>query len=283
MSEPRQYLDHYDDLARLWIAAEQRADPDRYAGLKWDGLLSVARDRCIMICQGEVRYSECSVGDQAVWHGRPRSRLWDDLPQYMDANGVMHKRREDAEQATNDIEEAMRKRNERDREVSAGSLGTYDPMDVHWSAVRARGQGVREFSWVNVYDTVDFSGADADVMTITAFGNKNIGDPFMTNMQVAGMFIYDSLFIGDTFYVVPKMSGALPGSSVVPWDNAIVELTIGTRPYASMLLADAFVGHTASFRIPQRQCFSARIHLRRPCPGLRVRFHLEGILERDIA
>lgn len=274
-SSPR-YNDHYDDLARLWISAEQRANPDLYVGLDFKGLLSVARDRCIAICSGEVRYSETGAGDRQVWHGRPRSRLWDDMPVYMDSAGKMHKARGDAELANSDIEQAMRKRS--GKEVSAGSLGSFDPVDIDWSELRRPGGGVREFAWVNVYDTIEFVG-DGNIETF--FGNQNIGNVFLTNMQVAGQFSGNSRFIADTFYVVPKK---VAGDLEIPWDDAVVEMYIGARCCAGpMILADAFVGYTAELQIPSRSNFGARIYLRRPCPGLRVRCHLEGILERNIA
>lgn len=272
------YHDHYDDLARLWIGAETQANPDQYNGLPFDGLLSVARDRCIAICNGEVRYSECGTGDLQVWHGRPRSRLWDESRLYIDAAGVKHKNQTDAENANVEIVAKMPRR--KGRRVDAGSLGGYDHADVDLGERRAS-VVVRECAWANVYDTFEFSGNDrSSTIVVNVFGNRNIGNALLTNMQVAGQFCSDMMFEGDTFYVVPKQQ---EGAGDVPWDDAIAELTVGMKGVTGpMLLSTAFVGYTAPFRIGPRESFKASLYLRRPCPGLRVRFHLEGILSRHV-
>lgn len=243
-SEPR-YLDHYDDLARLWLGAELRAHPDSYKDLAFDGLLSVARDRCIQICRGEVRYSECGTGDLEVWHGRPRSRMWNDMPPPWP-------------------EPAMRRRPGIPRYAAAAAVDAVRPTRA----------------WGNFYDTFEFLGVDREEMSPTFFGNRNIGNVFLTNLQMAGQLSYQGKFYGETFYVIPKMR--LPSEdNQVPWDEAIVEFLIGMkRVTGPMILSTAFTGYTAPFHIGPRDNFSARLYLRRPCPGLRVRAHIEGIYER---
>jgi hypothetical protein len=240
-SEPR-HLDHYDDLARLWIGAELRSHSDNYKDLAFDGLLSVARDRCIQICRGEVRYSECGTGDLEVWHGRPRSPMWD--------KRIPPQKRE------------SKRRPGVPRYVVAVDAG--EPNRV----------------WANFYDTFEFTGENRQEMSPSFFGNRNIGSAFLTNLQVAGQFASDGQFFGEMLYVIPKMR--IPSEDhQVPWDDAIVEFSIGMKSLTvPMILSTAFVGYTAPFHIGPRQNFGGRLHLRRPCPGLRVRFHIEGIFER---
>lgn len=59
----------------IWYCAERRADPSLPAyseGLAEGDLIARALPRVVAVFSGEVRWSEASAGDKAIWRGRPR-------------------------------------------------------------------------------------------------------------------------------------------------------------------------------------------------------------------
>ncbi len=58
--------------ARRWYAAECAADPKLPQNLTDGDLYALAVPRVRQLFAGEVRWSETSPGDKAIWRGRPR-------------------------------------------------------------------------------------------------------------------------------------------------------------------------------------------------------------------
>ncbi len=58
--------------ARLWYSAECAADPKLPANLTDGDIYALAIPRVRALFAGEVRWSETSPGDKAIWRGRPR-------------------------------------------------------------------------------------------------------------------------------------------------------------------------------------------------------------------
>lgn len=185
-------------------------------------ILAVAMPRVMAVVTGEVRWSEASAGDKAIWLGRARN----------------------AELAK-----------------------------------------AREHTYANVYDTIVVmpSGhADAYVAhnynrlvgagSWHMFGNANVGNMFLTNMQVAGQFWFDRTAVIEQMYAVTDRP-------ITADDNLVLEMIVGMSPVRMLPLHDWCVGVPGPIVIPVRQNFSVRVsttgRMREP---LEIRVHLEGIL-----
>jgi hypothetical protein len=276
-------------LALDWLEAERLANPAEWPAERLTQIkdeMTVAVDRVYEVISGNVKWEDASPGDKAVWKSRVTSvpmfaRSW----------------RRNGEARTEDPE----KRAEVERLLE-------DPIRVRTSDGIARQRaetprlgggprlhGVRERLWWVIYDTVRFdpSGrSDGNCVrsgSIRMFGNANIGNVFLTNMQVPGQMPGDSSFTLNCIYASVSSLEALHWAA----DNVTVDFIIGERrSMPTLFIRDLFRGvdllQPGRFPliIPVRQRYSATVTCRKEVPAeippFDMTLHLEGLLTRDI-
>jgi hypothetical protein len=121
------------------------------------------------------------------------------------------------------------------------------------------------------------------------FGNRNVGNPWLSNLQIGGVFPGDSSFIVLGLYVTTSSLEALH------WAARRVGFTfiIGDRPMTPMLfVSDLFRGvplTTPKARplvIPVRQSYNVLASFKerppRNLPAFDLTFHFEGLRTREI-
>ncbi len=271
----------YVHLAMDWLKAEQRANPADWEGRVFDrDAMSVAIDRVIAVVSGQVAWQDTSPGDKAVWKSRVEA-----VPMF---------------------ERAWRSKEDPDTTVERTKLlddilgtpeatppyrgGPHDALtQLRPDAPRGpRLHGIRERLWWTFYDTLRDVGSEPQSYRL--FGNRNIGDIFLTNLQVAGQLAGDQTFVVCSVYVTISSLEALHWAA----DNLLFQFTIGVRPMLPALyMRDMFRGVdllSAGRRpliIPVRQNFDVRVERRRDPPSdlppFDITYHIEGLQTRDVA
>ncbi len=262
----------YGQLALAWLEAEQAANPltwgDRPVGRDE---MSVAIDRVIAVVSGDVTWSDASPGDKAVWKSRVS-----DIPQF-------------ARTWRSPIDDEEKKRREALlTETMVGEFG--EPVVATPRPRGPRIHGVRERLWWTYYDTLEDIGVSGRALNYTRlFGNANIGNIWLTNLQVAGQLG------GDSTFLVCAVWASISQLECLHWaaDNILFEFSVGSRrALPPMKMMEAFRGvdllapSRRPYVIPVRQDFSCQVGIRRtPPPDLPhfdVTFHFEGLQTRDI-
>ncbi len=252
MTEIRK-IDYFDEVAALWLAAErlhnsaldaEMRDPTQ-SGDGFMAHLSVARDRAIAVVSGEVKWSEASPADRAVWSSRAR----------MPAMVLLNEEREREE-----VERAapihMR-----------GKVRKDDRSQIYW----------------NYWDTLVFD--DRLQRTTRMFGWQHIGDTRRTNMQVQNMLASGNSFRALNFYARiqwPAPDDAMPWNAVFtfmvsqsPWaQGKLRDLLVG-------IPCDVIIPPRAEFSVVA-ESYDALQRLGVRAPALEIEIHLEGVLSRSI-
>lgn len=220
--------------AFVWYAAECDANPalPKARTMTPGDVLAIAVPRVMKVFEGEVRWSETSPGDKAIWKGRPR-----------------------------DIELFER------REGRTRVIGHND--------------------WLNIYDTIEMGPDDEPVRhpgmrgqrhhrSVRMFGNVNIGNGELTNMQVAGQLGHDTKFeVHQAYAVVNRPLRAD--------DDIFLTMVVGCQPvHAGPLhLREWIHGIPVGMIIPVRQNFSCTVEAYREVKKtLEIVVHYEGITKR---
>lgn len=283
-----------DDVAErdmLHVYAE-----DRLRGAAKDEEIVIAADRVYQVMSGEVRWSECSPGDRAIWKGQFRDigkfeQLWREDPAVERA--VANFERQAEEQRRAEADPAYRP-NYPGPEGRQGPLpqgaGTYEGDNV--TPPRGQGQrrllqGGRSRQWMNIYDTIKLSRDHAlrHGMFFGAGAEQRIGNTWLTNLQVPGYFASDQTFVGLAYYVSLSSLDALRFAA----DNIHCAIWIGDKPQhgGPMFVRDLFMGVVPKrpLIIQVRQLFRVEVELRRPVPDdiepFELAFHVDGLATRD--
>lgn len=265
-----------ESMCRHWYDAEKRqtdVDYDKLTQARRDEV----RSRVMLVLSGEVRYSECSPGDLRIWMGRARDRDWWEEMDRVDHENFL----------------AMKEQAERVEKKTGG------PRLHHY----------RERRWAKVYDTLtgpdsvhSFSYQGGIIQPSTyLFGNANVGNYNLTNLQIAGQLASDQTFYVRSWYATVPFDDDVLDETNELLRHTMIDLWIGDKPYQQQQrLVDLVEGvEAADLVIPVRQNFSARVtifaskalgslndKLRRRDPerakwGLVVA--LEGARTRDVA
>jgi hypothetical protein len=305
-------------LALEWIAAERGAARERaekHGEPEPDPIpkkdeIAIAADRVYQVMSGEVRYSECGPGDRAIWKGRFRElatfeRLWrnDD-----------HKYRAGDEDRTSENPRRgppAGSRNRNDQSVSpnypgpAGRMtygdyvtGIYegDQPQVPYTQAPTVGSygggrrgprvaGYRERLHQIVFDTLGPDELQESTTWWTMFGNRHIGRPFMTNMQIGGMFWSDMTGVILALWI---WTTTLESIHHVANDYQFT-LTVGDKPVLSGVHGrELFQGLVLRrpIIVPVRQHFSVDVARRNLMPAGMEPFELvvclDLLLTRDV-
>jgi hypothetical protein len=254
----------FAQMAMDWIAAERVADPKTWQERKpTDDELAIVCDRVYQVISGNVLWKECGPGDRAVWKARFRD--------------IVRFERSVRDQAASKPLESP-KPSFRERHEASGRRLAPGP----------RVPGYRERRWWNYYDTWENVGRDGDKwyskQERRLFGNKNIGMPFLTNLQVPGQTGSDETFVVEILYVHVSSLAALHWAA----DRILATFVIGERPATpTLFVRDLFRGIILErpLIIPVRQNFSATIILKELPPDdldpFDLSFHFEGLQSRD--
>ncbi len=263
-------------LALEWLRAEhaaRRAKGEEIASFippaeddDEDPDLMVAADRVYAICAGDVRWSNCSPGDKAIWRGRMRDvekfeQLWRTDP---GPRRLVEARIAD--------EEAADRRAQANYPGPQGRMPTAPDLAAVDDARAPRGQGnrrllgdgVRNRRWWNWYDTIRCRrtmNPSTYLFGDQSTGGGNIGNFFLTNLQVARRLASDETVVITSFYAsVSSLDGLRWGA-----DNVIVQWTMGEMPAGPpMFLRDLFMGIVPlrPIVVPVRQTFYPRVDVR---------------------
>ena len=263
---------YVDDMARLWMDAERAADPN-LNGMSLEEYASVARERVAKVFAGEVRWSEASPGDRAVWIGRPRvtalvNDKWKAADYVDDGTG----------------REAM---------APLARVVTPPGQISGESPPRVRGprlMGYRERIYWNFYDTVrvgekpfPFPNTRSPRGSVRAFSNANVGEIRKCNLQIGFQFPQHAWFVVLNFYAVP-----LAPIEAVPWTTVTGRLEVGTKLASPILplreLAQGTLHLNRPYIIPVRQTYGAVIEwdLSEFDQPFDLVLHLEGLLTEDV-
>jgi hypothetical protein len=255
--------------------------------------MAIAVDRVYHVLRGEVRWSETSPGDKAVWRGRIHDAerfesawrgMLADLDEPIDAPGPIVENQ--PPQFPNMLNYPT---------AGGRQAGVYEEDGVvvpRPPPVRTGGPrlvGYRTRRWWNYYDTVTFR-ASGPPTPRRLFERENIGNPFLCNMQVPGMIGEpDAMFAALAFYVhATDMDG-------LRWAADHVQFTFGMGDMPQtppMFVRDLFVGIQLRrpITVPIRQHFWAtcdwndrhdhRIALRE-LEEFQISFHIDGMITRE--
>jgi len=276
---------------RLAESEKIELEADAGGGAPTPDELMIATDRVYQVLRGEVRWSEASPGDRAVWRGRMRDiekfeSWWRQTIHDDDAAMVspideaelppVPRRRQDRSQLQNYPTRAGRQG------------GVYEGDAVQQWPVPQRSprlRGYRERRWWNFYDTARFEPERPWHASEWLFGNKNVGDRFLTNLDVAGQFGHDTSFVILAFYVDISDLDALRWVA----SNTMFQFFIGARPETPcMFVRDLFMGIPLRrpLIIPPRQNFSCRLDYKERPPAdlgpFDLVFHVDGLLTTDV-
>jgi hypothetical protein len=279
----------FAQLALAWLRAERVAHPEEWPvdGRPTKDDITVAVDRVYQVLSGEVKRSEASAGDLAIWKSRVN-----EVPLFIKAwrkDGRPTPTSQDGGVSNNDELLALAR-------LPSGEL--LDPMNQTTPAPRRRQgqgpqlQGYRERTWWNFYDTwedIGGNGPDSKQRSMRLFGNRNIGQQFLTNLQVSGQMPGDQTFIIFGVHVSISSVEALAWAA----DNVGCQLVIGSRQALPFMhVRDLFQGvelvtpKARPLVIPVRQSFQVQVDLRREVPPdlepFDLTYHMEGLLTRDV-
>jgi hypothetical protein len=248
----------FAQLALDWLDAERHADPERWPNAmpKRDDM-TVAIDRVYQVITGNVLWSEASPGDKAIW----KSRV-EDIPTFARSWNRTGKPKKGG-----------------DRTVP----GADDPYNqVTPRQRRPRQEAPRYQVWWNYYDTLRVSQSSPTRL----FRDAKIGNPFLTNLQVAGQIARDSWFAIHRMYVAISSLEALHGAA----DRVLFRVNINQVPGPHLFLRDLFRGIDLTEKptvVQARMSFEVLVELRgdRRDPGWQwgtadpfdLTFHVEGI------
>ena len=211
-----------ESMCRHWYDAEKREIDVDYGQLT-QARRDEVRRRVMLVLSGEVRYSECSAGDLRIWHGRARDRKW--------------------------FEEIVR-REEKD----------YVPAE-HVGEVRPRRH--RNYQWAKVYDTLtgpDSGGYQGGVVqpSTRLFGNRNVGNFNLTNLQIAGQLASDQTFYVRSWYATVPFDADVLDETNDLLRHSTIYMEIGDKSHSPQRLVDLVAGvEAAHLVIPVRQNFGA--------------------------
>lgn len=275
--------DYVSELARIYIAAERDADPRYLDGVKWGDALAVARDGVIAVMNGEVAIGYATPGQKAIWHGRPRSPRWSNLPLYEDHHGNLHETAEDAAASTTTWRNAQRlERTRRGRLRVESSLGNIEDVDLdEIEEAHRRRRPPTIWQWYALYDTIEFAGE----VSRRGFTSTHIGNCRLTNQQVPGSLPgANHPFLLEHLYVIPLgLANGILTWNDVPWDAPVSFIVGGRIFFGPMPLSQAYLGVNAPAKIRSRQDISVLVDLPGgPCPGLRLRVTIEGLRCNDM-
>ncbi len=238
-----------------WIEAEKEAG--NFAGLEVTDLTPMAIDRVRLVLGGEVRWSETTPGDRAIWKGRARDvakfdRRW-------------RNRDKDADQLTTEERNIAR----RNRRTGATSDRRY--LNVWDTVLVEDGDGGPGFT--------TYTGG-SPVQSLRLFGNANVGRLDLTNLQVGSMIAGDSPAYIATMYASATDWDGLVGIA----DRCFVTLVIGSRPMVQAPLRELVHGVPVRQTIPPRQDFNVQLDMfvkhglpRRRFDPFELVIHLEGV------
>lgn len=271
-------------LALEWLRAEHAARVAETGEnfVPSEDELAIAQDRVFQVCMGEVRWSECGPGDKAIWKGRMRDverfeQMWRTSPRLV-------KNRDELD-AADEREEARRRLNY----PGPQGRGVRTPFDQALEdQSRSRRRVVRRHAvW---YDTVGFQRTGNRIST-RLFGNENIGNFFLTNLQVPGRLASDQTAIILSFSVSVSSMAALRWAA----DHVAITFIMGEMPNGPgpMFVRDLFMGIPLlqPITVPVRQTVSAQVNvcgltadagLPDGIDPFTLTFHMEGLSTWDI-
>ncbi len=248
-------------LVNGWLEDEREAGS--LDGLDESQLVDIALDRVRMVIGGEVRWSEATPGDKAIWRGRARDvtrfdRRWraheghhDPLGDGARTGGIAGRR--DQRQ----VERAERR------------------FHVFWDTT-----AVNEDGFYSPWQGPESPGMNS----LRLFGNANVGNLRLTNMQVAGQMPGDQ-----SFYVAEMYATATDFDGLVAIaDRAFATFIMGMQPQTQVALRELVHGVPVRLVIPTRQNFSVLLDLftspviKRRFDPFELSIHLEGILQRPV-
>jgi hypothetical protein len=118
------------------------------------------------------------------------------------------------------------------------------------------------------------------------FGNTHIGEPLMTNLQVAGQFCFDTMFVATAWWLVTLNSWA---SAEAFFARSHVSFEVGDRPEAVVQALPLFRAHQPIFvPVPHRQNvavvlnFHGDLPLPSAGPSIPVYVYVEGWAAKDV-
>lgn len=274
-------------LALAWLTAERAARGEKPPTSQHDDELVVAADRVFQVLSGDVRWSQASPGDKAIWRGRFRDvekfdRWWraarpsEELPDPPQIEPTPEDRGDD----------------------DPYNQTTPRPPQRSREPIKQRGQRVRstrERWYANIYDTIQISDQPIGRPSMSAhhlnrkrlfleraslWGNANIGDIRYTNVQMSQQFGQDIHFYADTLYASATSLAGLVHIA----DHVHVQFGVGNSPVCDVLpLRELVMGVPLRRLIATRQNFWATVVLHPPddeIPTLEVAIHLEGVQVR---
>jgi hypothetical protein len=244
-------------MVLAWIEAEQLAG--NFADKKVEDITPIALDAVGRVLGGEVKWSEATAGDRAIWRGRAR-----DVARF---------------------DRHWRPRQIVEEEQGGGIAAARERRRRHQSERR----------YANVYDTVlvvqnadgevNFSnpwGTNIDSYSSRLFGNTNIGHMRLTNMQIPGGFPSDvSFWIAEAYATATDFDGL-----VAVANDIVVTLVVGSKPITAMPLREFVHAVPVRLTLPPRQDFYVNLdryhnrHLsgRRHFDPFELSIHLEGVM-----
>lgn len=228
-----------------------------------------AVDRVMRVLAGEIRWSETSAGDRAIW--KLRFRDVTHFLRWRDRGGEIH-----GEEIKKQIDQLT---------------PTPDPTSQEAPyRVSPRVQTTEQLWWY-YYDTatLDEKSADAERgVSFRLFTHKNVGNFFRSNLQVAGQVGADSRFI------VTSMWMTISNLDALGWfgDNVRAAFVVGDKAMTpTMSGKDLFMGvpftapYARPLSIPSRQAFTVQVHLRDMPPRdipFDMTFYFAGLQTRSL-
>lgn len=250
----------YEQLAMNWYHAERAVtDPS------WSDITEARREqirkRVKDILDGEVRRSECSKGDLAIWHGRYRVPA---MPEWF-------RERAEAQAA----------------ERLAGHTRRGGPRPV---------PPLKDYHLFGTYDCLE---VDAECSERTyLFANRNIGHAFKSNLQVAGILAPYGEAVVTGWHASTEADSDLVGVLEDVFDRAMASLVVGDRELSRTPLLELWrEPRPIVVDVMERQSFRAEIafeaealkRLKKALLGrdyerglFRIYLHVEGWRTREL-
>jgi len=221
-----------ESMCRHWYDAEKRETDVAY-DLLTQARRDEVRKRVVLVLSGEVRYSECSSGDLRIWNGRARDRDWWEQMRRVDHENFL---------AIKEHTEAAEKK------TGGPRLHRY-----------------RERRWAKIYDTLtgpDSGGYQGGVVqsSTNLFGNRNVGNYNLTNLQIAGQLASDQTFYARSWHATVPFDKDVLDETNDLLRHTMITLVVGDRPQQEQRLVDLVGGiEVAHIIIPVRQNFGATV------------------------
>lgn len=296
-------------LALEWVAAERSAAARQELSIASDALalgrtedaqkitesagkqpppnaeeLAIASDHVHRVLAGEVRWSEATPGDKAIWKLR-----------FRDVEKYLRWSRRDENIENDEVEHVplpvITPPPEPPPRTANVLAGTNAPdLTPGSSGYRGRRgprlEGVRERLYWNYYDTLTID--ETAPLTTHLFGNTNVGSFWRSNIMVGGQFP------GDQTFVINGYWATISDMSAMGWfaDNVLAQIIVGSRPASPPTFGrDLFMGvplmppYGRPYVVPIRQSYAVRVDLKdKPPAGMAfdMTFHLDGLGTRDI-